>query len=145
MQFVRQSTDCPLCTSMALFPLDGTGRRPASACACGGCYDSMCVGIDYAGCSKPDVQPLRRGDVVLPRDGVPRLCHSRQLPHLVTIPRWLFRVGVTALRLLPRYQHWTVEMAERLNRDLVFDHADAARDLGFSPRPFRFSPKDLPT
>src|SRR6185437_8320357 len=30
-------------------------------------------------------------------------------------------------------------------RELVFDHADAARDLGFSPRPFRFSPKDLPT
>ena len=67
-----------------------------------------------------------------------------KLPHLVTIPRWLFRLGVTALRLLPRYRHWTVEMAERMNRDLVFDHAEAARDLGFSPRPFRLSPEDLP-
>lgn len=67
-----------------------------------------------------------------------------RLPHLVTIPRWLFRLGVTTLRLWPRYQHWTVEMAERMNRDLVFDCADAARDLGFSPRPFRLSPEDLP-
>lgn len=65
-------------------------------------------------------------------------------PYLVTIPRWLFRLAVTALRLLPRYKYWTAEMAERMNRDLVFDHADAARDLGFSPRPFRMSPEDLP-
>jgi nucleoside-diphosphate-sugar epimerase len=65
-------------------------------------------------------------------------------PCLVPIPRWLFRLAVTALRLLPRYRNWTVEMAERMNRDLVFDHADAERDLGFSPRPFRLSPEDLP-
>jgi nucleoside-diphosphate-sugar epimerase len=65
-------------------------------------------------------------------------------PHLVTIPRWLFQLGLTALRLLPRYRHWTVEMAQRMNCDLVFDHVDAARDLGFSPRPFRLSPGDLP-
>lgn len=67
-----------------------------------------------------------------------------KLPHLVSIPRWVFRVGVSAVRLLPRYQNWTVEMAERMNRDLVFDHSDAARDLGFSPRPFTLSPEDLP-
>lgn len=67
-----------------------------------------------------------------------------KLPRLVTIPRWLFRLGVSALRLLPRYQHWTVAMAERMNRNLVFDHADAARDFGFSPRPFALLPEDLP-
>ena len=67
-----------------------------------------------------------------------------QSPHLMTVPRWLFWLGVTALRLLPRYRNWTVEMAERMNRDLVFDHGDAARDLGFSPRPFVLSPEDLP-
>jgi nucleoside-diphosphate-sugar epimerase len=68
-----------------------------------------------------------------------------KMPRLVAIPRWLFRLGVTALRLLPRYRDWTVEMAERMNRDLVFDHADAARDLSFSPRPFRLLPEDLAT
>lgn len=67
-----------------------------------------------------------------------------KIPHLVTIPRWLFRVAVATVRLLPRCRHWTAEMAERMNRDLVFDHADAVRDLGFSPRGFRLSPQDLP-
>lgn len=67
-----------------------------------------------------------------------------KLPRLVTVPLWMFRVAVTALHLLPRYKHWTAAMAERMNRDLVFDHADAARDLGFSPRPFQLSPEDLP-
>ena len=67
-----------------------------------------------------------------------------KVPRLVTIPRWLFRLAVAALRLVPRYRHWTVEMAERMNRDLVFDHADATRDFGFSPRPFALSAEDLP-
>ncbi len=65
-------------------------------------------------------------------------------PHLMTVPKWLFRLAVATVRLLPQYKHWTVEMAERMNRDLVFDHADAARDLGFSPRAFRLLPEDLP-
>lgn len=67
-----------------------------------------------------------------------------KVPHLVTIPRWLFRPAVAAARLVPRYRHWTVEMAERMNHDLVFDHADAVRDLGFAPRPFRVLREDLP-
>ena len=66
-------------------------------------------------------------------------------PQAVTIPRWLFRLVVAALRRLPRYRNWTTEMAERMNRDLVFDHGDAARDLGFSPRPFHLSQGDMPT
>ena len=65
-------------------------------------------------------------------------------PRLVAIPLWMFRVAVAALRLVPRYRHWTASMAERMNRDLVFDHAEAAQDLGFSPRPFVLSPEDLP-
>jgi nucleoside-diphosphate-sugar epimerase len=65
-------------------------------------------------------------------------------PRLVNVPLWIFRVAVTVLHLVPRYRHWTAEMAERMNRDLVFDHADAMRDLHFSPRPFQLSPEDLP-
>lgn len=65
-------------------------------------------------------------------------------PRLVTVPLWMFRVAVAALRLVPRYRRWTAEMAVRMNRDLVFDHTDAARDLGFSPRPFVLLPEDLP-
>jgi nucleoside-diphosphate-sugar epimerase len=67
-----------------------------------------------------------------------------KVPHLVKIPRWMFQVAVAVVHLVPRYRHWTVEMADRMNRDLVFDHGDAARDLGFSPRSFMLSPEDLP-
>ncbi len=65
-------------------------------------------------------------------------------PRLLTIPFAVFGITVACLRLLPRYRHWSVAMAERMNSDLVFDHSDAARNLGFSPRPFRLSREDLP-
>ncbi len=65
-------------------------------------------------------------------------------PRLLTVPLWGFRVAVKLLRFLPRYRHWSVAMAERMNRDLVFDHSDAKKDLGFSPRLFQLVREDLP-
>jgi len=65
-------------------------------------------------------------------------------PRLLTIPLSVFSLAVTCMRLLPRYRQWSVAMAERMNSDLVFDHSDAKRDFGFSPRPFRLSLEDLP-
>ena len=62
---------------------------------------------------------------------------------LVTIPLWAFRLAVIMLRCLPRYRQWSAAMAERMNRDLVFDHTDAARDLDFKPRKFSISPEDI--
>ena len=88
---------------------------------------------------------LSGGETLLYREIVCRVFSSvGKLPCLVTIPRWLFQLAVAALRVLPRYRHWTVEMAERMNRDLAFNHADAARDLSFAPRPFRVLREDLP-
>lgn len=60
-----------------------------------------------------------------------------------TIPRAAFRAAVHIVRLLPRYRGWTTAMADRMARDLVFDAADARRDLGFQPRKFELSEKDL--
>jgi nucleoside-diphosphate-sugar epimerase len=57
-------------------------------------------------------------------------------PRLLTVPLWMFRWAVAVLRHVPRYKNWTSAMAERMNRDLVFDHAEATRDLGFVPRAF---------
>jgi hypothetical protein len=37
---------------------------------------------------------------------------------------------------LPRYRNWPSAMAERMSRDLVFDHFEATRDFGFAPRAF---------
>jgi nucleoside-diphosphate-sugar epimerase len=66
-------------------------------------------------------------------------------PRLVTVPLWLIRLALAVMRRLPRYRQWSAAMAERMNRDLVFDHADAARDLGYAPRPFRLVAEDLPS
>ena len=53
------------------------------------------------------------------------------------VPLSAFRVAVALLRCLPRYRQWSAAMAQRMNKDMVFDHGEAVRDLGFSPRPFR--------
>ncbi len=66
-------------------------------------------------------------------------------PRLLTVPLWAFRLAVSTLRCLPRYRQWSTAMAERMNRDLVFDHADAVRDLGFKPRGVALGAEDLPT
>ena len=57
-------------------------------------------------------------------------------PRFLVVPLGVFKLALVGLRLLPRYRHWSAAMAQRMNQDLVFDHADAARDLGFRPRPF---------
>ena len=63
---------------------------------------------------------------------------------LLTVPLWSFRLTVAILRSLPPYRHYSAAMAERMNRDLVFDHADAARDLGFKPKGFALTAEDVP-
>ncbi len=57
-------------------------------------------------------------------------------PRFLSIPLPLFRLAIFFASLLPKFKYLTPEMAERIIQDLVFDHTDAARDFGFSPRPF---------
>jgi nucleoside-diphosphate-sugar epimerase len=64
-------------------------------------------------------------------------------PRTFSVPLWAFRFAIACVQLLPRYRGWTAAMAERMNQDLVFDHADAARDLGFRPRGFQLSAQDV--
>lgn len=88
---------------------------------------------------------LSGGEILRYRDMVMKIFAAMgRRPLLFSIPLWMFRVAVKCLRILPRYRHWSIAMAERMNRDLVFDHAEAARDLGFHPRPFRLEAEDVP-
>jgi nucleoside-diphosphate-sugar epimerase len=80
------------------------------------------------------------------RDMVARIFHALKQPvRLFTVPLLVFRMAVAMLRCLPRYRKWTPAMAERMNRDLVFDHSDATRDFGFKPRSFILTEKDIST
>lgn len=65
-------------------------------------------------------------------------------PHMPRVPLWVFSLAVSVLRRLPRYRQWSSAMAERMSRDLVFDHSEAAHDLGFKPRLFALAAADLP-
>lgn len=84
------------------------------------------------------------GETLAYRDMVARVFEVLGRPaRLVTVPLWAFSFAVAILRLLPRYRHWSAAMAERMNRDLVFDHSDAARDLGYQPRSFALAAEDV--
>lgn len=62
----------------------------------------------------------------------------------VSIPLALLRVAIACLRVLPRFRNWSAAMAERMETDMIFDHAAAVRDFGFAPRPFRLDSSELP-
>ncbi|MBV5317433.1 MAG: NAD-dependent epimerase/dehydratase family protein [Desulfobulbaceae bacterium] len=66
-------------------------------------------------------------------------------PCLLTVPLWAFRLAVAVLRNLSGHRQWSAAMAERMNRDLVFDHTQANLDLGFKPKAFELTAKDLPS
>ena len=65
-------------------------------------------------------------------------------PRLLVVPLWVFRAALVLMRVFPRYGHWSAAMAARMNRDLVFEHTGAARDLAFAPKCFELSAKELP-
>lgn len=65
-------------------------------------------------------------------------------PRLLPLPLPVIALAIRLLHIFPRCRHWTATMAWRMNYDLQFDHADAARDLSYAPRPFRLDMSDLP-
>ncbi len=84
------------------------------------------------------------GETLPYRDMVERMFAAlNRRPRLPTVPLTVFRFALACLRLVPRYRRWSPAMAERMNQDMAFDHAEAAADLGFSPRMFRLAPEDM--
>ncbi|WP_053146246.1 NAD(P)-dependent oxidoreductase [Pseudomonas sp. P97.38] len=65
---------------------------------------------------------------------------ERTLP----LPAPALSMAVSLMRCLPRYRHLSSALVQRMNQDLVFDHALARDRLGFSPRPFHLTHEDLP-
>lgn len=85
------------------------------------------------------------GETLRYRDMVERVFEALgRRPRLLRIPLWAFATGTAVLRRWPRYAGWTPAMAARMNEDLVFDHAAAARELDFRPRRFVLAATDLP-
>lgn len=96
-------------------------------------------------CAANRMYNISGGETLTYRDMVARIFIALdRRPCLMTVPLWAFRLAVAMLRCLPRYRQWSTAMAERMNSDLVFDHAEAEQDLGFRPRKFMLSAEDLP-
>ncbi len=60
-------------------------------------------------------------------------------PRIIHVPRPLWALLLPLVRALGIAAGASTGMAARMNEDLGFDHAAAARDLGFRPRPFTLS------
>jgi len=85
------------------------------------------------------------GETITYREMVCRIFSALgRKPRLVKFPLGLFRLAVFILWAFPRFRHWSVAMAQRMNQDLVFDHTEAGRELNFCPRNFHLGKEDLP-
>jgi nucleoside-diphosphate-sugar epimerase len=106
---------------------------------------AACVSALQAHDAANNAYNISGGETLAYRDMIARVFATLgRRPRLLSVPLWAFRLAVSVLRCLPRYRQWSAAMAERMNRDLVFDHSEAARDLGFKPRGFALAAEDLP-
>lgn len=80
---------------------------------------------------------LSGGETLTYRQMVEKVFHSLGRPaRLITVPASAYYLGIQLMRFLPGRRNFTPQMANRMNMDLCFAHADAARDFGFAPRTF---------
>ncbi|MGE8702991.1 MAG: SDR family oxidoreductase [Achromobacter sp.] len=80
---------------------------------------------------------LSGGETLHYREMVARVFASMgKRPRILTVPLGVFKLALAVVRRVPRYRHWSVGMAERMNEDLVFPHDAAQRDLGYRPSAF---------
>lgn len=126
------------------FPLFGKAnglRQPIHAQDVAG----ACVGALLAPDAANRAYNISGGETLAYHDMVARVFTALgRRTRLLTVPLSAFRLAAAILRRMPRYRQWSAAMAERMNHDLVFDHIEAARDLGFKPRSFALAAEDLP-
>lgn len=118
------------------FPLLGEGRglrQPVHADdLAAACVAALDQPASFGRCYE-----LSGGEVLSYRAMVERIFAAEGLPaRFIRIPVSLFAALLRLLALLPRYRDFNVAMAQRMNEDLVYDHAAASRDFGYRPRNF---------
>jgi nucleoside-diphosphate-sugar epimerase len=94
---------------------------------------------------RPDVArekayDLSGGETLSYRDMVARIFEAKgRSPRIISLPAWVWRLGFGVLGMIRPGQNLksNVNMALRMNDDLVFDHAPATTDFGYAPQPFR--------
>jgi len=87
---------------------------------------------------------LSGGETLSYRQMVERIFEGLgESPKFLRAPLPVFQALMKIASLLPRYRYLSGAMALRINENLCFDHSEASRDFGYSPRGFRPSSDDL--
>lgn len=128
------------------FPLFGKANGLRQPIHAQDVADACVVALQASSVATDRAYNLSGGNTLPYRDMVVSVFNAMERPlRLVPVPLIAFRMAVRLLHFLPRYRHWTTAMAERMNRDLVFDHSEAERDLAFKPRAFILTAEDVTT
>jgi nucleoside-diphosphate-sugar epimerase len=123
---------------LGFFPILGNGRgkrQPVHADD----LASVCVSALRAPESFDRAYDLSGGETLTYREMVERIFSGLgRTPRIIRVPPALLKAVINAARILPRFRKLSAELVTRMNTDMCFDHAEALRDLGFSPRKFSF-------
>lgn len=125
-----------------LFPIFGAGkgkRQPVHA------YDVANACAQALRSSARNKSYNISGGEVLPyREMVKRIFIALGMtPRMPTVPLPVFRAALMVLNRIPRFSHWSPQMAERMNLDMAFDNSEARQDFGFDPQAFDLSVEDV--
>ena len=134
-QFIKHLGFFPLCGKANGLRQPVHARDIASACV-NALHQKGAVDMDFN---------LSGAETLTYREMVSRIfvmCGYK--PRLVSLPTFVFRLGFFILRRLPRYRHWSLGMALRMNQDQTCGHSQASSVLGFNPQGFMIEHKDLP-
>lgn len=86
---------------------------------------------------------LSGAEILSYRSMVERIAESLGIkPRIINIPLPLLKTVISLVSIVPKFRYLNTEMATRIMSDMCFDHADARRDFGYSPRSFLTGPKD---
>jgi nucleoside-diphosphate-sugar epimerase len=95
------------------------------------------------GATRNQEYELSGGETLTYREMVRRIFEGLgRTPRIVSLPAFAWRIGFGALGLVRRRQsslQENVQMALRMNKDMVFDHQAAGREFGYDPA--RFHPQ----
>ena len=123
---------------VGFFPILGEGlgkRQPVHAAD----LAAACLAALGEGKAFDRAYDLSGGETLTYREMVERIFQGLgRAPRIVRVPPQLFKAFVSAARVVPRFRKLSPELVTRMNTDMCFDHAEASRDLGFSPRNFEF-------
>lgn len=79
------------------------------------------------------------GETLTYREMVERLFVAAHVkPRVLWVPQSLARLAITTAQRISLLKDVSVDMLDRINLDLTFDHSAARHDFGFSPRKFSY-------